>query len=284
MSRIIYVNGQYLPSQRASISALDRGFHFGDGVYEVTAVFKGQLLDNESHLKRLFSSLEKIRLTHDFHGSSLEVIMKTVVLKNRIDDGIVYVGISRGSAVRDHPFPKNTPPTVICFAKRLNLSYDERKGVSAITMEDMRWKRCDIKSLNLLGNVLAKQTAKEHGSYEVFFVNEDNQITECSLSNAWMVNANNELQTHPITNGILNGITRQHILNIAQKLNIPVKEVPFTKEEAYGAKELFVSSTTGIVLSVVKLDEYLVGDGKPGPISIKLRSAYLEFIDSSIGF
>ena len=284
MSRIIYVNGCYENVLNANISALDRGFHFGDGVYEVTALYKGYLVDNKAHIDRLFSSLEKIRIAHNFYPGAIETIMKTVALKNKILDGTVYIGISRGAAPRDHLFPENTSPTIICLSKRLKYPYEThgQKGIDVITRPEVRWKRCDIKSLNLLGNVLAKQEAKDFNVYETWFYNEQEEITEASLSNAWIINSKGELQTHPADNQILNGITRQHIIRIAQENNLTVKEIPFSKKDAYNAKEAFVSGTTGLVLPVSKIDGFAIGSGEPGEISKKLRKIYIDFMASYI--
>jgi D-alanine transaminase len=278
MSRIIYVNGRYLPRRDAMISAEDRGFLFSDGVYEVCEVRGGQLIDERRHLDRLDRSMREIQLSPALTRSALRVVLREVVRRNRVRDGLVYLEITRGAAKRDHAFPaKGTPPTVVVMARSINLAANEKsaeEGIAVITMPDERWARVDIKSVSLLPNVLAKQAAHDQGAREAWLVDKTGHITEGSSSNAWIVTRDGKLLTHPIGRDILTGITRTVLLDVIRAQGVDFEERAFTVDEAYAAREAFVTSATQTVVPVVRIDGRPVGNGAPGLIATALRRDY----------
>ena len=241
MSRIAYVNGRYLPLAHASVNIEDRGYQFSDGVYEVCEVRSGRLVDERRHLERLGRSLTELRIAMPMAVESLGVIMREVVRRNRVRWGIVYLQITRGVSRRDHAFPPaGTKPSIVVTARNLDAANAERlaaDGVAVISVPENRWERVDIKSVSLLPNVLAKQTAREHGAREAWFVDKQGFVTEGSSSNAWIVTKNNTVVTRHVDHAILKGITRTVVLDIiaAQGLKLDVR--PFTMDEAYAAKE-----------------------------------------------
>lgn len=277
MSRIAYVNGVYVPHARAAVHVEDRGYQFADGVYEVWAVRGGKLLDHEGHFDRLERSLRELRIAQPADRKGIDIIVREVARRNRVHNGMVYLQITRGVAPRDHAFPKNIPPALVVTAKSLDMkaiAARAENGVRVITSPDIRWDRCDIKSTALLPNVLAKQTAKERGGFEAWFVDEDGNVTEGSSTNAWIVDASGAIITRELDNHILPGVTRAAIIRAAEKLQIKVIERRFTLAEAKAAKEAFLSSASGAAVPVIAIDETPIGDGKPGPIAARLRGAY----------
>jgi D-alanine transaminase len=288
MPRIAYVNGQYLPLAFATTHIEDRGFQFADSVYDALSVRGGVWVDEEPHLTRLLRSLSEISIRPPMSMPALRSVIREVVRRNRLKNCFVYIQVSRGIAPRDHGFPSaDVPPSLIIVVKPMSADKADElalKGVSVITTLDQRWDRCDIKSVGLLPNVLAKQKAREAGSFEAWFVNSDNQVREGSSTNAWIVSTKGALVTRPLDHHILNGITRATILELAQKLQIPIEEREFTLSEASAAAEAFISSASSYVLPVVSIDGAKVGSGQPGPIALRLRAAYIGEIDKREGF
>lgn len=279
MSQIAYVNGAYVPMRRAAISINDRGFQFGDSIYEVWPVRGGQLRDSEGHFARMRRSLNEIRVPAPMDERALHLVIKETMRRNKVRDGIVYIQISRGVAPRDHTFPtKPTKPTLIITAKNLDQAGMRKRGaegVKVITTPEIRWARRDIKSVNLLPNILQRQAAKEAGAFEAWFVDVDGFITEGTSSNAWIVDAQGRLRTRPISNDILHGVTRASVLKVAQERQMQVIEEPFTLAEAKAAREAFVTGAGAPIFPVVAIDDTPVGEGKPGPVTQALRAAYL---------
>ncbi len=277
MSRIAYVNGQYVPYAQAGVHVEDRGFQFADGVYEVVAVKDGGFVDLEGHLVRLERSLDELRIERPMSRAALTVVLRETVRRNRVRNGSVYLQITRGAAKREFPFPANTAPTFVAIARHLDWAKgaaNAAKGVAAITQPDIRWGRCDIKTVGLLPAALAKQTAKEAGAYEAWLVDEKGFVTEGSSSNAWIVTRENVLVTRKPSHEILSGITRAAVLELARQEGLKVEFRPFSVAEAQDAKEAFVSSATSFVIPVVTLDGKPIGNGGPGVVVAKLRSLY----------
>jgi D-alanine transaminase len=280
MSRIAYVNGRYVPHREARVHVEDRGYQFADGIYEVVAVSHGRFVDLEPHLDRLERSLRELRIAMPTTRAALVVAMEEVVRRNRVRDGIIYVQMTRGVAPRDHAFPARARTQVVMTAKstRPHPAKYEEDGVKAVTVPEIRWERCDIKSISLLPNVLAKQAAREGGAYEAIFVTADGVVTEGSSSNAWIVTRDGKLVTRALTNEILGGITRQTLMDIAREEGVEVEERPFTLEEARQAREAFVTSTTSYAMPVTQIDDTVIANGKPGTICRKLRQSYIAYM------
>ena len=280
MSRVAYVNGQYLPHGEATIHVEDRGFQFADGVYEVWSVFDGRLADFDGHMTRLVRSLTELRIDVPMTKAALTRVLKETVRRNRVRNGIVYLQVTRGAARRDHPFPtQGTPPSIVVTSNSRNLAQSDAqaaKGVAVITVPDNRWGRCDIKTVGLLPNVLAKQAARDRGAYEAWFVDDMGLITEGASTNAWIVDADGKLRTRDTQANILNGITRTAILGLIAAEGVELDERPFSVEEAKAAREAFFTSAGAFVMPAVSIDGARIGDGKPGPIATRLRALYLE--------
>jgi len=280
MSRVAYVNGQYVPHGQATVHVEDRGFQFADGVYEVWSVFEGRMADFDGHMTRLHRSLDELRIPIPMTREALERVLKETVRRNRVREGLVYIQVTRGTARRDHPFPpEGTPPSVIVTARSLPLSKGNAaaaKGVAVITTPDIRWGRCDIKTVGLLPNVLAKQAAKERGAAEAWMVDEMGLVTEGSSTNAWIVDETGKLRTRDTQANILHGITRAAVLALAADEGIEVEERAFSVDEVKRAKEAFYTSASGFVMPAVSIDGAKIGDGKPGPVATKLRALYIE--------
>jgi len=279
MSRVAYVNGTYRPHSQAVVHIEDRGFQFADGVYEVWSVFDGKLADYEGHMERLGRSLTELRIEIPMTSPALGVVLRETIRRNRVRNGIVYLQITRGTAPRDHAFPKGVAPSVIVTSKSINLPAGEEKaakGAAGITHPDIRWGRCDIKTVGLLPNALAKQAAREKGAYEAILFDEMGMVTEGSSTNAWIVDENGKLRTRDTQANILRGITRAAIMKLVKEEGIELDERPFSVEEAKKAKELFVTAASSFVMPLVSLDGDKIGDGKPGPIATRLRAVYLE--------
>jgi D-alanine transaminase len=279
MSRIAYVNGRYVPHARASVHIEDRGFQFADGVYEVWSVFDGRLGDSDGHFQRLARSLSELSIAAPMSDASLDRVLRETVRRNRVRDGIVYLQITRGVARRDHAFPpQGTPVSMVVTARSVNfqtLDAKAMKGVAVITQPDQRWTRCDIKTVSLLPNVLAKQAAREAGAYEAWLVDKEGLVTEGASTNAWIVDADGVLRTRDTDANILRGVTRKAVLGVAAELQIRVEERPFTVAEALGAREAFITAATAFVTPVVSIDGKALGSGQPGPLSQRLRALYL---------
>jgi len=277
MSRIAYVSGQYLPHRQAAVHIEDRGYQYSDGVYEVIAVMGGHLVDEVPHLARLARSLGELRIAPPIGDAALRIVMREVVRRNGVDTGIVYLQITRGVAPREHGFPtKPTDPVLVVTARRSRPPDPSlgRDGIAVITIPDIRWQRCDIKSVALLPNVLGKQQAREARAYEAWQVDREDHVTEGTSTNAWIVTESGEVVTRAADNAILNGVTRGAILDIIRREGLRFVERAFTVAEARSAREAFLTSTTADLLPVVRIDGENVADGKPGPLSQKLRAAY----------
>jgi D-alanine transaminase len=277
MSRVAYVNGQYVPYAQAGVHVEDRGFQFADGVYEVVAVKDGGFVDLEGHLVRLERSLDELRIARPMTRAALSVVLAETVRRNRVRNGSVYLQITRGAARREFAFPSGVTPTLVAIARHLDwakAAANAAKGVAAITQPDIRWGRCDIKTVGLLPAALAKQSAKEAGAYEAWLVDEQGFVTEGSSSNAWIVTRDNVLVTRKPAHDILSGITRAAVLELAKREGLKVEFRPFTVSEAQAAKEAFVSSATSFVIPIVSLDGKPIGNGGPGVTASKLRSLY----------
>jgi len=280
MSRIAYVNGQYVPHADAAVHVEDRGYQFSDGVYEVVTVIEGRLIDEEPHLDRLWRSLNELRIEIPMSRSAFRVITREIIRRNRIKTGIVYMQVTRGVARRDHPFPKAAEPAVVMTAKPIKLPTDAQSeaGIKVITIEDIRWTRRDIKSVSLLPNILGKQQAKEAGAAEAWQVDQDGYVTEGTSTNAWIVTKDHRLVTRPATHDILNGITRLRILTLAEAQGLTFEERPFTVAEALDAKEAFISSSTNFCSPVTQIDDTVIGNGRAGELSMSLRKAYRDWV------
>jgi D-alanine transaminase len=284
MSRIAYVNGRYLPFAQAKVHVEDRGYQFGDGVYEVCEVMGGRLIDERRHLERLKRSLGELSIRMPMSTHALGIVMHEVVARNRLDYGIVYLQITRGVARRDHAFPsRNVPPSVVVTTRTLNKTRNEalaEQGIAVVTVTDNRWGRVDIKTIGLLPNVLARQTALEHGARDAWFVDSHGIVTEASSANVWIVTSDRTLITRHADNAILRGITRTVLFDAIKAEGLTVEERAFTLEEAYRALEAFITSASQIVLPVVRVDDRIIGDGKPGPVAIALRRAYHSYAEA----
>lgn len=279
MSRIAYVNGRFLPHARAGVSIEDRGFQFADGVYEVWAVLGGRLADAAGHLERLERSLSELRIEAPMSRAALLQVLRETVRRNRVADGIVYLQVTRGAAARDHGFPASAAPTVVVTARRMDFEAQgarAERGVAVVTTPDNRWGRCDIKTVGLLPNALAKQAAREAGAYEAWFVDADGYVTEGASTNAWIVDAEGRLRTRDTHANILRGITRQALIEMAAGLQMPVLEEPFTVAEAKAASEAFLTAASSFLVPITAIDGEPVGTGRPGPVARRLRSLYLE--------
>jgi D-alanine transaminase len=278
MSRIAYVNGQYLLHRAAGVHIEDRGYQFADGVYEVLAVVGGRLADEVPHLARLARSLGELQIAAPMSQAALSVVMREVVRRNGVEDGIVYLQVTRGVASRDHAFPKVAKPSLVVTSRRRR-AVDPRlaaDGIAVITTPDIRWQRCDIKSVALVANVLGKQRAREAGAYEAWLVDRDGFVTEGTSTNAWIVSAAGTVVTRQADRAILNGVTRLALFEIIGREGHRVVERPFTVTEAKAAYEAFLTSTTAELLPVVSIDGDKIGDGAPGPLSRLLRDFYLQ--------
>jgi D-alanine transaminase len=285
MSRIAYVNGRYLRYGEARVPIDDRGYQFGDGIYEVCEIRDGALIDESRHLARLERSLAALRIRTPISLDALRFIMREVVARNRVRDGIVYVQATRGAARRDHGFPDpSTPPGLVVTARAIDRRVGEARaaqGVRVISAPDLRWARPDIKSLQLLPNVLAKQAARDRGAYEAWLVDAHGQVTEGASTNAWIVTAAGVLVTRQADQAILRGVARTTLLDMVAAQGLGFEERAFSLEEAYGAREAFLTSAVNIVMSVVAIDDRSIGDGRPGPLALSLRGKFHDFAEAS---
>jgi D-alanine transaminase len=284
MSRIAYVNGRYLPFRDAKVHVEDRGYQFGDGVYEVCEVRGGQLIDQRRHLARLVRSLEELRIRMPMPLAALNIVMREVAARNRIGYGLLYLQVTRGVARRDHAFPvPEVRPSLVVTVRSLNKTRNEAlaaKGIAVVSVPDNRWGRVDVKTIGLLPNVLARQAAIEQGARDAWFVDKEGNVTEASSSNAWIVTKDKKVITRRSDQAILRGITRQVLFEALKVEKLAVEERPFTLEEAYAAREAFVSSATQIVVPVIQIDGHKICDGKPGPIATALRREFHRFAEA----
>lgn len=276
--RIAYVNGRYLPHGHASVHIEDRSLQLGDGIYEVAAISAGKLIDEEEHLDRLERSLREIGMAMPMTRAALKLVMREMAARNRVRDGLLYMQVSRGAVRRDHPIPDTVPrPTLIMTARSQDPAAGEKKrkdGIAVITRPEQRWARRDIKTVQLLPNLLAKTEARRAGAYEAWFVDTEGYVTEGASTNAWIVDADNNVVTRQLSNDILPGVTRRVILEAAAAEGMPVMERKFTVAEALKAKEAFLSSASGAAVPVIKIDETVIGGGAPGPLTRRIYALY----------
>lgn len=285
MSRIAYVNGQYVPHSEGVVHIEDRGYQFADGVYEVFAVHGGRLIGVQGHMDRLAHSLNELRMDWPMARGPFMVVVNEVVRRNHVKDGLVYIQVTRGVARRDHPFPKDINSSMVVTAKKMAPLDKEAlsKGVGVITIPDVRWKRRDIKSISLLPNCLGKQEARESGAFEAWMIDDEGMITEGTSTNAWIVTKNGELVTRDISSAILNGVTRLAVLEAAEAAGITFTERPFSEQEALDAKEAFITSSTSHVKAVTRINDKSVGNGHMGELTGRLLDLYVEYIESKGG-
>ena len=280
MDQIAYVNGSFVPMSEAKVSILDRGFLFADGIYEVAAVLDGKLIDNASHLARLERSVGEIKLALPETLDRIQEIQKELIARNKLVNGMVYIEVTRGADTgRDFVFPKaEVKPTLVMFttAKDIVNLPSAKKGIAVITVPDIRWERRDIKSVALLAQVLAKQAAAEAGAGEAWMI-EDGKVTEGGSSSAFILTQDDVLVTRQNSSAILPGCTRKAVVALAEERQLRVEERPFTIAEALAAKEAFITSATLFVQAVVSIDGKTVADGKPGPMTDRLREIYVDF-------
>ena len=280
MPRQAYVNGRYLPHARAAVHIEDRGYQFADGVYEVVPVYKGILVDEDPHLDRLERSLTELRIAMPMPRAAIKLVSRELMRRNDLTYGFLYMQVSRGVAPREHKFPEGAKPALVMTTRQTKPHGEKMlsEGLKVITVPDIRWGRCDIKSTSLLPNVLAKQQAVEAGAFEAWQIDAQGRVTEGSSTNAWIVSAEGTVVTRDASHAILNGITRLALLEIIREEGYGLEERPFTLEEARGAREAFLTSSTSFLLPVTAIDDAPVGNGHPGILFGKLRTRYLEYM------
>jgi D-alanine transaminase len=282
MFRFAYVNGRYLRHAEALLPVEDRATQFADAVYEVIAVWKGLPVDLTAHLDRLDTGLKALSIPQPMSRAALKVVLRRLLARNRIGDGVLYLQVSRGVAPRNHLFPKAVRPSLVATV-RPGLGPSPavvESGVAVIGHADLRWRRRDIKSVSLLPNVLAKQAAVAAGAFEAFLTEPDGTVTEGSVANAWMVDGAGRLITRPLGPDILAGTTRRAVADLARAQGIEVVERPFTLDEAKRAREVFITSTSSFVLPVVRIDDAVVANGHPGTLARDLRRLYIARLDA----
>jgi D-alanine transaminase len=283
MARIAYVNGRYCPLQSAAVAAEDRGYQFADGVYEVIKVLGGQPRDLERHLDRLARSLAALDITPPMPRRALESVLHETLRRNRLSNALVYLQITRGTAPRNHLFPKRARPSLVITVRRPAFpgEREREEGVGVITKPDLRWGRCDIKSISLLPNVLARQSAAAVGCREAWLVDRDGMVTEGSASNAYIVDGAGRLITHPLNERILGGVTRSVVLELARQDGIEVVEQPFSVDDAHAGREAALSSTSSWLLPVTTIDGRPVSNGMPGHVVRRLMALYAAHLGNT---
>lgn len=284
MGRLAYVNGRYVPHANAMVHIEDRGYQFADGVYEVVPVVDGVLIDETAHLDRLGYSLGELRIAWPVRRTALGVILRELMARNGLKRGIIYFQVTRGVAPRDHKFPGAAKSALVITTKRLNPPSAAmiNDGVAVSTQPDIRWARRDIKSVSLLPNILAKQAAVEAKAFEAWLVEANGIVTEGSSTNAWIVTQAGEVVTHPKTYDILGGVTRLSLLELARKAGTKVIERAFTRDEALAAAEAFLTSSSAFVVPVTRIDGQAIGNGKPGPVTRRMREIYVASVNEQI--
>lgn len=286
MSRIAYVNGRYVAQPDASVNIEDRGYQFGDGIYEVVHLFDGRFIDEDLHLDRLERSLREIKLPMPMPRASLRMVLREVARRNRVTEGLLYMQVTRGVARRDHAFPnKPIPPALVVTVKRI-APYPtnvDRWGAAAITMPDLRWARCDIKTVNLLPNCLARQAAREKGAIEAVLYDEaSGMVTEGAATSFWIVDASGTIRTRPLSDAILPGCTRAALMAELRDAGIAFEEREFSMEELRRAREAFITSATSFVKPITKIDGAPVGDGQVGPVVRKLFEIFARHVKGAM--
>jgi len=283
MSRIAYVNGAYVPMDLAFVHIEDRGYQFADGVYEGITVASGKLIDLQPHLDRLERSLRELQIDMPMGRRAMTVVFKETVRRNRLRDAFLYIQVTRGVAKRDHPFPSHAVSTLVVTARRLDLAAVKARaevGIKVSSQPDIRWGRCDVKSISLLPNILAKQAAREAGGFEAVLYDDEGFVTEGSSTNIWMVTADGTLVTRSTDDNILPGITRATLMALANELQMKVETRAFTLAEAKSASEMFLTSSTSCAMPIVEFDGVKIGTGRPGSVANRLAEAYWAYIDN----
>ncbi|MBP2237960.1 D-alanine transaminase [Sinorhizobium kostiense] len=286
MPRIAYVNGAYVRHFEAAVHVEDRGYQFADGVYEVCEVRHGYIVDLGRHLDRLDRSLRELRIGWPMSRAAMMQVIREVLRRNRVKNGLFYLQVTRGVARRDHVFPAgDTPPSIVVTAKRTDATAISRKnaeGISAITVPENRWDRVDIKTIGLLPNVLARQKAKEEGAQEAIFIDAQGIVKEGAATNVWIVDEDGVLRTRPAEHGILRGITRTTLMDVARSLGLKVEERAFSVAEMLAAREVFVTAATSICFPVVSIDGKVIGNGHPGSIAQNIREAFFDVAEKTL--
>lgn len=285
MPRIAYVNGRYVRHADAAVHIEDRGYQFADGVYEVCEVARGHIVDMARHLDRLDRSLSELEIAWPMTRLALQTVIREVVRRNRVVNGMVYLQVTRGVAPRDHVFPADgVKPALVVTAKRSDPAAGLKKaesGLAVITVPENRWDRVDIKTIGLLPNVLARQRAKRAGAQEAWFVDPDGTVKEGAATNAWIVSREGSLVTRPAEHGILRGVTRTTVIDVAAKLGLMVEERAFTVAEAKAAREVFMTAATMVVMPIVAIDGSPVANGHPGSVALSLRHAFFDIAEKT---
>jgi D-alanine transaminase len=281
MPRQAYVNSRFVPHGAAAVHIEDRGYQFADGVYEVVPVMNGTLVDEDPHLDRLERSLGELRIAMPMTREALKLVSRELMRRNRLTRGFLYMQITRGVAPRDHKFPDAAEPALVMTTRQMKAQSPKvlAEGIAVISAPDIRWSRCDIKSVSLLPNVLGKQEAVEAGAYEAWMVDPQGLVTEGTSTNAWIVTQDNELVTRDVSTSILNGITRLRLLDLIRRDGITFSERAFSIEEARQAREAFITSSSNFVMPVTSIDGQAVGNGHPGLLTAKLRETYMAFAE-----
>jgi D-alanine transaminase len=285
MSRIAYVNGRYLPQREASVNIEDRGYQFADGIYEVVHLYDGRLIDEDLHLNRLQRSLHEIRLPAPMSRAALRHVLHEVARRNRVREGLLYMQVTRGVARRDHPFPSQpVSPSVVVTIRRIP-PYPtdvDKWTASAITYPDQRWARCDIKTVALLPNVLARQAAKENGAIEAILVDGNGMVTEGAATSFWIVDRNGVLRTRHLDRAILPGCTRGALLTLIGEDKVEFSETQFSEHDVREAREAFITSATSFVKPIVRIDGKPVGTGEVGPVTRRLFDAFARHVKGGL--
>ncbi len=287
MPRIAYVDGAYVPLSEAAVSIEDRGFQFADGVYEVAASFDGKLFDFEGHAARLRRNLAELSIDEPMSPRALELVGRKLLAKNGGGTALLYIQVTRGHARRDHPFPAASTPTLVMTARGYDYAprvKQQRTGVKLLTQPDQRWGRCDIKSVALLANVLAKQAARQAGAFEAVLVEDDGTVTEGASTNIWIVDKDGAIVTHPAGRKILSGIVRDTLIRLAKADGLRVIERAFSAAEMSAAAEVFITSTTALCIGVSSIDGTPVGSGAPGPVSRRLGALVWDEVARQTGY
>lgn len=287
MPRIAYVNGAYLPLAEAAVSIEDRGYQFADGIYEVAAVLNGRLFDWPEHAARLRRNLAALAIDEPMSPRALDLVARKLLAKNRWANALLYIQVTRGVARRDHPFPAAARPSLVMTARPYDYAPRARQqatGVKILTQPDQRWARCDIKSIALLPNVLAKQAARQAGAFEAWMIEDDGTVTEGASTNAWIVEADGTLVTHPADHKILPGVMRNTLMRLARDAGYRIVERPFTLDEAGAAAEAFITSTSAPCIGVVAIDGRPIGSGKPGPATLRLGRLLWDEVERQTGY
>jgi len=283
MKRIVFLNGEYLPEQEAKISIFDRAVTFGDAIYEVAGVLDGKLVDFEHHMQRYFNSLKKLSLESPLSQPDILQAFRQLVELNQLDEGLVYMQVTRGTAERDFVWPEDIRPTVFMFTQAKTTSENEagQSGVTLASTADIRWARRDIKSVNLLAQVLAKKTAHDAGAYEALMIDAEGYVTECGSTSFFIVR-DKLILTRPLNNDILPGVTRRAVVSLCNSQGLRLVETRFTLDEALTADEAFISGASSYILPVVKIDNQEINTGTPGELTLRLREIYLEYARASL--